>query len=618
MRVSYQPAAFPERLPWKVTRRGVPVARELLGGRFTMPPAPPRNVVGFGRWILALAACFAIFPIVLRGEEVVTKSARAIIAEASTTLDADQQKALVGSLAEADPEEVVLWLKKWKEGEIYLFQDAAGTDLAVLLEGEADGEEKFALSALTTGKPVTGPDGAVIRATKDELYLADTDSGLRKVMKGVTDRIALASTDYKKRLQAVQDTGLEQDPAKLVLLEQRLAVEQDTQIKNALAEAMAMIKLRAEDVVVRQAAVTELGDMGSIAAQGAIKTVRGEAEKAGEVSLVAACDLAQKDIESHISRVNTVGTLFRGLSLGSVLLVVAIGLAITFGLMGVINMAHGELIVVGAYTTYLIQNLFAGGIKMSPFGLKIDIPGMNLTGGAWDCYFLVALPASFLMAAGVGLLLERGVIRFLYRRPLESLLATWGVSMVIQQLFRLVFGANNVQVESPAFLSGNWTVNDVVFGWNRVFVIAFAVLIIFLTWAVLNKTSLGLLIRAVMQNRGMAACMGVRTERVNMMTFAFGSGLAGLAGAFLSQIGNVGPNLGQNYIVDSFMTVVVGGVGNIMGTVISALGIGMADQSLQQILGNPVLGKILVLGAIILFLQWKPSGLFATRSRSLD
>ena len=583
-----------------------------------MLPAPPRNVVGFGRWILGFFLCLAILPAVLSAQEARGKSAREIIAEAATTLDADQQKALVGTLAEADAEEVVLWLRKWKEGEIYLFQDAEGVDLAVLLEGPPDGGDKFALSALATGKPVTGPDGVVMKATKDELYLADTDSGLRKVMKGVTDRIALASTDYKKRLQAVQDTGLEQDPAKLILLEQRLAVEQDTQIKNALAEAMAMIRLRAEDPAVRQAAVAELGDMGSIAAQGAIKTVRGEAEKAGQVSLVAACDKAQRDIERHISRVNTVGTLFRGLSLGSVLLVVAIGLAITFGLMGVINMAHGELIVVGAYTTYLIQNLFAGGIKMSPFGLKIDIPGMNLSGGAWDCYFLVALPASFLAAAGVGLLLERGVIRFLYKRPLESLLATWGVSMVIQQLFRLVFGANNVQVESPAFLSGNWTVNDVVFGWNRVFVIAFAVLIIFLTWAVLNKTSLGLLIRAVMQNRGMAACMGVRTERVNMMTFAFGSGLAGLAGAFLSQIGNVGPNLGQNYIVDSFMTVVVGGVGNIMGTVISALGIGMADQSLQQILGNPVLGKILVLGAIILFLQWKPSGLFATRSRSLD
>ena len=381
---------------------------------------------------------------------------------------------------------------------------------------------------------------------------------------------------------------------------------------------MAMLELRSPDPAIRQAAVAELGEMGSIASQQAIKTVRGEAEAAGQSSLAAACDKAQRDIDSHISFVNSAGTLFRGLSLGSVLLVVAIGLAITFGLMGVINMAHGELIVVGAYTTYLVQNLFAGGINMSPFGIAINIPGMNLTGSSWGLYFLVAIPASFLAAAGVGLLLERGIIRFLYKRPLESLLATWGVSMVMQQLFRLVFGANNVQVESPAYLSGNWTLNDIVFGWNRVFVILFAVLIIFATWLVLTKTSLGLLIRAVMQNRGMAACMGVRTERVNMMTFAFGSGLAGLAGAFLSQIGNVGPNLGQNYIVDSFMTVVVGGVGNIMGTVISALGIGMADQSLQQTLGDPVTGKILVLGAIILFLQWKPSGLFATRSRSLD
>ncbi|RYD64366.1 MAG: urea ABC transporter permease subunit UrtB, partial [Verrucomicrobiaceae bacterium] len=193
-----------------------------------------------------------------------------------------------------------------------------------------------------------------------------------------------------------------------------------------------------------------------------------------------------------------------------------------------------------------------------------------------------------------------------------------GVSLVLQQLFRLVFGANNVQVYSPSWLSGNWTVFDVIFGWNRVFVIGFAVVIIIGTWAILNKTPLGLLIRAVMQNRAMASCMGVRTERVNMLTFAFGSGLAGLAGAFLSQIGNVGPSLGQSYIVDSFMTVVVGGVGSLAGTVISAVGIGVVDQSLQQILLNPVLGKILVLGAIILFLQWKPAGLFVTKSRSLE
>jgi urea transport system permease protein len=571
-----------------------------------------------GRTVRAWLACFAGLVATLSGQETPAKSPREIVAEASVLMEADEQRVLVESLATASADEVVPLLTKWKEGEIYQYQDAAGNNLAVLLEGEPDGDEKFALVSLATGKAVTAEDGSAVRMTKDDLYLADTDSKLRRVMKGVTDRLALSSPDVAKRMRAVQDTGLEQDLAKLPLLEQLAATEKVGKVKDALAEAIALVKLKSPEIAVREAAVKELGAMGSIASQGAIKTVRGEAEKAGQVSLVAACDKAQTDIDSHISFVNSAGTVFRGLSKGSILLIAAIGLAITFGLMGVINMAHGELIVVGAYTTYLIQNLFAAGIQMSPFGLAINIPGMNLTGTAWSMYFLVAIPASFLVAAGVGLLLERGVIRFLYKRPLESLLATWGVSMVIQQLFRLVFGANNVQVESPGFLSGNWTVNDIVFGWNRVFVIGFAVLIIFLTWATLNKTSLGLLIRAVMQNRGMAACMGIRTERVNMMTFAFGSGLAGLAGAFLSQIGNVGPNLGQDYIVDSFMTVVVGGVGNIFGTVISALGIGMADQSLQQILGDPVTGKILVLGVIILFLQWKPSGLFATRSRSLD
>lgn len=311
------------------------------------------------------------------------------------------------------------------------------------------------------------------------------------------------------------------------------------------------------------------------------------------------------------------------MSKGSILLVAAIGLAITFGLMGVINMAHGELIAVGAYTTYVVQCLFANGVVLQiptffaqPITLRLS--GMNLTGSALDNYFLVALPLSFLMAALVGLVLERSVIRFLYRRPLESLLATWGVSLVIQQLFRLTFGANNVQVYSPSYLSGNWTINDIIFGWNRVFVIGFAVFIIWGTHLLMTKTSLGLLIRAVMQNRQMAACMGVKTQRVNMMTFAFGSGLGGLAGAFISQIGNVGPGLGQDYIVDAFMTVVVGGVGNLIGTVVSALGIGVLDQALQQILLNPVLGKILVLGMIILFLQWRPAGIFVTKSRSLE
>jgi len=264
-------------------------------------------------------------------------------------------------------------------------------------------------------------------------------------------------------------------------------------------------------------------------------------------------------------------------------------------------MAHGEMIAIGAYTCYVVQNLFGSGFGFSitlpfsfggkPIAFGLHLPGLNATGALYESYFLFAIPLSFATAALVGVIVERTVIRFLYRRPLESLLATWGVSLVMQQCFRMVFGANNVQVNSPSWLLGHFGVNDVIFGYNRVFVIFFAVLIVFGTWLLLTKTSLGLLIRSVMQNRDMAACVGVRTSRVNMMTFAFGSGLAGLAGAFLSQIGNVGPSMGQDHIVNAFMTVVVGGVGSIVGTVFSAVGIGTADQVLQQTTGSPVTGK---------------------------
>jgi urea transport system permease protein len=232
-------------------------------------------------------------------------------------------------------------------------------------------------------------------------------------------------------------------------------------------------------------------------------------------------------------------------------------------------------------------------------------------------FFLVALIVSFFSAGLVGLILERGIIRFLYKRPLESLLATWGVSLVLQQIFRSIFGAANVQVGSPSWLSGSYVAHDVLFAYNRIFVIGFAVAIVYGTYLLLTKTSLGLQIRAVMQNRNMASCIGVRTDRVNMMTFAFGSGLAGMAGACMSQLANVGPGLGQSYIVDCFMIVVLGGVGNLVGTISASLGVGVTNQILEPWLGA-VLGKIMVLGGIILFLQWRPSGLFATRSRSLD
>jgi len=407
-----------------------------------------------------------------------------------------------------------------------------------------------------------------------------------------------------------------QDPIYVPILQARIAKESNPMVQQALGEAIAITQIKDPNPAVQIPAIQKLGAMTLIASQDVLTDL--VQNPASSPAAVTAAKQSLALINAHIERVDFFATLFHGLSLGSILLVVALGLAITFGLMGVINMAHGELIAVGAYTCYVIENIFGSGLTLSPFGHSFHIPGLNSTGWVFQTYFIFAIPAAFIMAALVGMLLEVTVIRFLYRRPLESLLATWGVSLILQQLFHLVFGAANVQVDSPSWLSGNFTVNDVTFEYNRLFVIGFAILIVFLTWLLLTKTPLGLLIRAVMQNRNMAACMGVRTEKVNLMTFAFGSGLAGLAGAFLSQIGNVGPNLGQNYIVDAFMTVVVGGVGNLFGTVYSALGIGTIDEVLQQVFGSPVVGKITVLVLIILFLQWRPSGLFATKGRGLE
>ena len=549
------------------------------------------------------------------------QSPRRIIAQAILEEDAEKKAAIISSLIGRADDSIRPLLSAWKEDAIFIFKAGDDHKVPVTLSEEKDAEGALAAFRLDDGKPLLDKDGKQVRLVAADLDAAEHDPNLRTVMKTVTDLIALASPDREKRIQAISTLGMAQDVEKLPALLAAQKTEKDGKVLRAYREAVALMQLKSEQPADRIAAAQELAALNSIPSRDPLKQLITDSEDAPDVHKAA--EAALKSIESHVTTVNAFGTAFRGLSLGSILLVVAIGLAITFGLMGVINMAHGELIAVGAYTTYVIQGIFGGGLVLQiptffgqPYTLRAS--GMGLTGGALDAYFLIALPLSFLMAALVGIALERGIIRFLYRRPLESLLATWGVSLVLQQLFRLIFGANNVQVYSPAWLSGNWTVFDIVLNWNRVFVIGFAVLIIVGTHLLLTKTPLGLLIRAVMQNRQMAACMGVRTERVNMLTFGFGSGLAGLAGAFLSQIGNVGPNLGQSYIVDSFMTVVVGGVGSLIGTVVSALSIGVIDQSLQQILRNPVLGKICVLVGIILFLQWRPAGLFVTKSRSLE
>jgi urea transport system permease protein len=306
-------------------------------------------------------------------------------------------------------------------------------------------------------------------------------------------------------------------------------------------------------------------------------------------------------VKARLAWGDRVGVVFSGISLGSILLLVALGLAITYGLMGVINMAHGELMMIGAYATYCVQVLFQ---KFFP--------------SAFNWYLLASVPVAFLASALVGAVLERGVIRFLYGRPLETLLATWGISLVLMQAVRSLFGAQNVGVENPAWMSGGVQVfGNLSLPYNRIVIIAFAACVLLGVALLIGKTRLGLFVRAVTQNRPIASCMGVNTARVDTYAFALGSGIAGLAGCALSQVGNVGPDLGQSYIVDAFMVVVLGGVGQLAGTVIAALGLGVLNKFLEGLTGA-VLAKIAVLVLIVIFIQKRPQGIFAMKGRSAE
>ena len=443
--------------------------------------------------------------------EALEETVRSKVAAAIVMPDADEQVAAVLDLKKILSPEIVGWLEKWKEGVIFIYEAEDGTFIPVLMGDRIGSTNKIFIRRLSDDAPLLDDAGNQVGVTKFELDLADTSSKLRKAMREVVDLAALADPDVKKRIKAIESSAIGQIQEKLPALQDLQKIETDKKARKALEQSIAIISLRSDDKAKRLSAAELLGQRGFLPALDLLKIIARESKESGDKEMEKAALLGVNRIEAHISRINAAGTLFRGVSSGSVMLVVAIGLAITFGLMGIINMAHGEFIAVGAYTTYIVQNVFGAGLRLSPFGQSVEIPGLGLTGTEMSLYFAAALPLSFLVAALVGLLLERSVIQFLYRRPLESLLATWGVSLLMQQLFRLIFGPNNVQVSSPMWLSGNWTVNDVVFGWNRLFVIAFAIIIIVATWFVLNKTSLGLLIRSVMQNRNMAACMGVRT-----------------------------------------------------------------------------------------------------------
>ena len=429
---------------------------------------------------LVIAISLLLLPSLIRAADS-TQEERALIAKAMLEEDAQTQASQISALAGKASPAMLELLQQWKEGVIYIYTDEDGAKIPVIPVGEKDADDKQLAKKFVDNTPLNDAQGAPLKVGSTDIETADTSSTLRVAMKTVTDMAALVEPDIKKRIQAIQNLGIQQDPEKLPALQAALKTETDSDAKHALEEAIAFVELRSEDAVVKLAACRKLGELDSIPSQDVLKTLKAEAEAAGNTELAAAAQASLDQIASHVKTVNTVGTMFRGLSTGSVLLVVAIGLAITFGLMGVINMAHGEMMVIGAYTTYLVQKIFGDGLGMSPFGIPVRVPGMHTTGWVYDCYFIVALPAAFCVAALVGIALERSIIRFLYKRPLESLLATWGVSLVLQQGFRLIFGSNNVDVSRPSWLAGNWIVNDVQFMWNRVFVITFAVIIVFLT-----------------------------------------------------------------------------------------------------------------------------------------
>jgi urea transport system permease protein len=553
--------------------------------------------------ILILALVVGVFPV--GSALAATNAARELLVKALLSEDVQIQTESIQKLIGAEDPMIQQALIAWRGGSVYV-HEVDGVKTPFLLDSQTDTDGNAKGMRILDGQPLKGSDGKDLAFASFELTAVDASSKLRKVIKTTLDLFALGNPIAKMRRDAAVKLGQEQNVDYLPHLEQCLKEEKDAEVRKALVEAMALTQVSSADATVRTNAIRKLDEMRSINSLAFLKALETEVSKDPQkldADSRKVLHTAILNIETYIAWGNLFGTAFRGLSLSAVLLVAALGLAITFGLMGVINMAHGEMMMVGAYTAFVTQNVF-----QSWFGSS---------GPGFDSYFIAALLASFLVAGLVGLALERGIIRFLYKRPLESLLATWGVSLLLQQVFRHIFGAANVQVSSPSWMSGSFVVNDVLLAYNRIFVIGFAVFIVSGTYLLLTRTSLGLQIRAVMQNRAMASCVGVRTDRVNMMTFAFGSGLAGMAGACLSQIGNVGPSLGQNHIVDCFMVVVLGGVGNVFGTVSASLGVGVTDQILQPWLGA-VMGKITVLAAIILFLQWRPAGLFVTRTRSLE
>ena len=451
------------------------------------------------------------------------------------------------------------------------------------------GDDKLIDAA--TGKPFTGK-------APDDIDNVIVNNRLRNVIDAALGSLTLMSANPDTRYKAAQAVFKSRELSALPNLDKALAKETDARVKNALREARAAVilydpKSSAADKIAATAVIRDRGDQDSLGLlDGLPHTLPPE--------VLAAIAKARGSIQHTLALWNTVQNAWYGLSLGSVLLLAAIGLAITFGVMGVINMAHGEMVMLGAYTTFVVQQL-----------IRSYDPAL------FDYSLFIAIPLAFAVSGCVGIVIERTIIRFLYGRPLETLLATWGLSLILQQVVRTIFGPTNKDVGNPSWMSGAFDLGGITITYNRLWIIIFTLAVFAALLAMLRFTRLGLEMRAVTQNRAMAAAMGIRTARIDALTFGLGSGIAGIAGVALSQIDNVSPNLGQGYIIDSFMVVVFGGVGNLWGTLVGAFTLGIANKFLEPFAGA-VLGKIAILVMIILFIQKRPRGMFALKGRAVE
>jgi urea transport system permease protein len=493
--------------------------------------------------------------------------------------------AAINALVESGDERAEPLLKALLAGSVQ-----TSGDRVLIVQGDA------AIDALSGAKVAPIPQDA------NDVVL---NNRIRGVLDSAVSALRLVSHDRATRLKAARELADDPRAAALPVVDRALARETDPEIKGVLEIVAASVHLSAGPKAGRLAAIRTLASSGNSKTETLLLPLVAKkpdgnwAEPDADIRAAAQASLA--DVRGRLAWGERLGLLFAGLSLGSILMIAALGLAITYGLMGVINMAHGELMMLGAYATYVVQNLFHA---WAP--------------GAFDWYLVAALPAAFAVSGGVGMILERSVIRWLYGRPLETLLATWGISLILMQCVRSLFGAQNVQVDNPSWMSGGvQALPNLVLPYSRIVIILFAAAVVAGIWLLLTRTRLGLYVRGVTQNRAMASCVGVPTARVDTLAFGLGCGIAGLAGCALSQIGNVGPALGQAYIVDSFMVVVLGGVGQLAGTVYAGMGLGLVNKLLESWSGA-VLAKIAVLVFIIVFIQKRPQGMFALKGRAVE